>query len=133
MKRSLRPLAFSIALSFAALASGCVAATAAGVGALAAAGTYAYEQGELRTTIDAPLDDAERATRAALEELALPIKDEASDAFNAHVTAKQVAGGDVKIDLARESDNTTRVSVRVGTFGDERQSRLILQRIRDAL
>ncbi|MFT3767837.1 MAG: DUF3568 family protein [Minicystis sp.] len=133
MKLSLRLFAPFAAVAFAAAASGCLAATAAGAGAAAAVGTYAYERGELRTTIDAPVEDVHRATLAALEQMKLPIKDEAQDAFSAHVTAKQTEGGDVKVNLSRESDHVTRVGVRVGTFGDEAKARVILQRIRDAL
>jgi hypothetical protein len=121
----------AVLVSCAAVAlSGCLAATA---GAVAAAGAYAYERGELRSTIDAPLDDVYRAAMVATEQLQLPVVDRAKDAFAAHLTARQIQGGDVRIDLTRESDNLTRIGVRVGTFGDEAKSRLILQRIRDAL
>jgi hypothetical protein len=133
MKLSVRVLAPCAAVALAAALSGCLAATAAGAGALAAAGTYAYERGELRTTIDAPLDDVYNAATTALEQLELPMTDHAKDAFSAHITATQAQGGNVSIDLTRESEDVTRVGVRVGTFGDESTSRVILQRIRDAL
>jgi hypothetical protein len=131
MKLSVRALAPLSAVVLAAAASGCLAA--AGAGALAAAGTYAYERGNLHTTIDAPIEDVYRATTAALEQMQLPVTDSAQDAFGARLTATQTQGGDVKIEMARESDKTTRVSVRVGTFGDEQKSRVILQRIREAM
>ena len=130
MKLSVRMLAPCAAVALATALPGCFAATA---GALAAVGTYAYSRGELRTTIDAPLDAVYAATFTALEQLRLPVMDEAKDAFNARVKARQIEGGDVQIDLSRESDQVTRVGVRVGTFGDEAKSRVILQRIRDAL
>jgi hypothetical protein len=122
------PLFAAVALAFA--LSGCLAATA---GALAAAGTYAYERGELRTTVDAPLDDVYHATLAAAEQLRLPVADYAQDAFSAKLKLTQLRGGDVHITLERESERVTRVGVRVGTFGDEATSRVIMQRIRDAL
>jgi len=51
------------------------------------------------------------------------------DALTAAITARNAEDTRIAISLRRVSDNTTRIGVRVGTFGDESQSRAILDKI----
>ena len=52
------------------------------------------------------------------------------DAVSATLVALTADNTKIKIVLNRKADNVTETSIRVGTFGDESMSRLILERIR---
>lgn len=109
---------------------GCAAAA---VGAAAGAGALAYSKGNLETTVQAPLEKTWQATLASTDDLGLTVAEQKSDAFHGHLVATQVKGGDVKIDLSKQTPDVTKVSIRVGTFGDEQQSLAILRRIQEHL
>jgi hypothetical protein len=109
---------------------GCAAAAVGAAGAAAGAGALAYSKGNLETTVQAPLDKTWQATLAATDDLGLTVAEQQSDAFHGHLVASQVKGGDVKIDLSKQTPDVTKVSIRVGTFGDEQQSLAILRKIR---
>ena len=117
-------LAASLAASTA--LSGCLAAAA---GAAVGFGVYAYERGELRADVPGSLEDTYEATLTTFEELGLPIVQWSRDAFGAQIRASQVQGGEVVVDLTKESSRLTQVSVRAGSFGDERKARCILKKI----
>lgn len=110
-----------------ALLSGCVAVVAAGG---AVAGTYVYLQGKLESTEEVTLDKAHAAALTAVRELKFDLKSERKDAVEGHVVCEKADGTDITINLDRESDKTTKVAIRVGTFGDESLSTLILETMR---
>jgi hypothetical protein len=106
---------------------------AAGVGAAAGIGTYAYVKGNLKGTVDASLDDTFDATTKAVKNLELVEKDSRKDAFEAAVTARSADDKDVTINLKKTGERTTRVEIRVGVFGDEARSRQIMDEIQKGL
>ena len=112
-----------------ALTTGCIL-VAAGAGAAAGVGTYAYVRGELESTLDAPLDRTWRATQTAMKDLKFAVTKEQKDALQAELTARTAADKKVLVKLLKLTNNTTEVRVRVGTFGDESLSRLILEKIK---
>ena len=112
-----------------ALTTGCIL-VAAGAGAAAGVGTYAYVRGELKSTLDAPLDRTWRATQTAVKDLKFAVIKEQKDALQAELTARTAADKKVLVKLVKLTNNTTEVRVRVGTFGDESLSRLILEKIK---
>ncbi len=114
------------------LTTGCIL-VAAGAGAAAGVGTYAYVSGELKTTLDAPLDRTWAATQAAMKDLNYPITSEQKDALEARLIARTAADKKVTVKLVKVTNNTTEVRVRVGTFGDESLSQLILEKIKARL
>jgi enolase len=129
--KSIPRLVLAAALLSSALAvSGCLALAA---GAAAGAGTYAYVQGEMNTTFEAPLDRVWAATQAAMNDLEFPIGERSKDALAGELRANQADGTPVRVRLNRVTDNTTEARVRVGMFGDEQVSRAVLERIRDNL
>ncbi len=104
------------------------------VGAAAGAGAVAYVRGELEATEEAPLDDAVRATEAALkDDLKFPIHSKEADAVSARFTSETAAGKDIAINLRKTSPTLTKIRIRVDVFGDEDLSRLILDKIRGHL
>lgn len=125
-----RSLIAALAFSSIVAASGCLAVAA---GAAAGAGTYAYMQGEMNTTMEAPLDRVWAATQRAVEQLQFDIESDAIDALQGRMTVRRADGTRIRIRLEQETGSLTDVSVRVGVFGDEARSRLILDKIRENL
>jgi hypothetical protein len=104
---------------------GCVAA-AVGVGA---AGTIAYIRGDLEVVESYNLDKTYEATLKALDELELNVISKSKDALTATINSRDAQDKKVKITLKKIAEQTTKVSIRIGTFGDETKSRLIYQKI----
>lgn len=106
--------------------SGCllVAAGAAGVG------TYAYVTGKLETTQEVPLDKAFEATKAGIKDLEFTLVEEKKDALYGEVRAKTADNTSVTVTLKPLTEKTTEFSIRVGVFGDEDRSRLIMDKIK---
>jgi len=101
---------------------------AAGVGV--GAGTVAYVGGELKSTEDVSLDRAWDATQEAIGDLGFTITERQKDLFNAQLNASGIAGKKITIALKKISDMSTGFKIRVGVFGDEAQSREILEGIK---
>lgn len=112
--------------------TGCLLLVAGGAAA-AGAGTYAYVQGELKATESASLDRVWRATQVAVTELELPITSRQKDALGAKLLARTSSDKKVEINLKKLTDTTTEIRIRVGTWGDEALSRLILDKIKKRL
>lgn len=108
---------------------GCVA-VAVGVGA---AGTVAYVRGDLESVESENIEAVYEATQKALEELELRVTKKTKDAMTATITIRDAEDKKITIKLDSTAENTTKLSIRVGVFGDERKSRLIYQKIRDKL
>lgn len=126
MNRTVRTTALALGLCSTVALTGCVAAAA---GAAAGAGAYAYAKGDLEATRDAPLDRAWDATLAAIDELAFPVHASSKDALQGRLKAERADGADITIKLDRLSPEVTRFRIRVGIFGDEATSRLIMEEI----
>lgn len=93
----------------------------------------AYMTGELQTEVDAPLADTVEASRAALEELQFTDIDARKDAFKGRVEARDADRALITVLLENYSEHVTKVGIRVGTFGNEKVSREILNRIKKHL
>ena len=113
-----------------ALLSGCAAVI---IGGAAGAGTYAYVKGELKATENASLDRVWNASLSALSELEFTVTTRQKDALQGRLVARTASDKRVEIDLKKLSENQTEIRVRVGTFGDEDLSKLIIQKIERGL
>jgi hypothetical protein len=111
---------------------GCVAA-AVGIGAAGAAGTIAYIKGDLEAIEAEDLNVVYEATEKAVDELELRVISRTKDALTAAIYARDAEDKKVTITLKRTTEQTTKLSIRIGTFGDETKSRLIYQKIHDYL
>lgn len=114
-----------ILIGIAVFGQGCVAA-AVGVGA---AGTIAYVRGDLEAVESHSLDKVYEASLKALDELELNVISKSKDALSATINARDAQDKKIKIMLKKTAEQTTKISVRIGTFGDETKSRLIYQKI----
>lgn len=122
-------LLLSSVFALGALQTGCVAVVAGAAGASA----VAYVRGELQGTLTASLEASERASNGALAQLQLVKINEKRDAFVAIITARTADDKKVEIKLTKLADQTTKVQIRVGVFGDESKSLAILDKIKSNL
>lgn len=111
------------------LASGCALFV---VGAVAAGGVagYAWVNGEIKATESVSLNQTWEATLAAMGDLQFPVTAKAKDALEGSVTAQNAKNTTIKIDLKYVSNTSTEIRIRVGAFGDEALSRVILDKIK---
>jgi hypothetical protein len=122
---------FYLVLAAGALANGgCLAAA---VGAVGAAGVgYAYYQGEDHRDFYAGPEETRAAVRSALAALKIPVVNEERGAASNSLEALTAEGDRVQVSLDRVPDQPpgesprTRLSVRVGTFGDHSLSERLL-------
>jgi hypothetical protein len=121
----IRILAALLAMVPLTLTSGClvVAAGAAGAGAVA------WVRGELDASLSHPLDAVDQAANRAGEQLKFAKISESADALSRIITLRTAEDKRIEIRLTRTTDTVTRVRIRVGTFGDEAVSRLLLDKI----
>jgi hypothetical protein len=120
----------SVLISICLLASGCIAFVAGG--AAVGAGIVWYK-GKLHDTVSAPLPRVHEAVRAGLGDLGIKPKEDKGDALTAELKAKLGDDREVWIDLKAETPTITKISIRVGLFGDEDFSRRILSAARKHL
>ena len=111
------------------LVCGCML-VAVGAGAV---GTVAYVKGDLEAVEAKDLDTVYAAALKAADELGLKVTKESKDAMSAEIIARDAEDKKVTIKLKKTADNTTKLSIRIGVFGNERKSRLIYQAIQDNL
>ncbi|MEY4385174.1 MAG: hypothetical protein RLY20_457 [Verrucomicrobiota bacterium] len=108
------------------LFSGCAAVI---VGAGAGAGVYAYVRGEMKGNENHSLDQTWAATQAAMKDLQFNVSSQQKDALQARLIARTAMDKRIEINLTKITDNTTEVTIRVGTFGDQTLSHTIVQAI----
>ena len=110
--------------------SGCAAVV---VGAAAGAGAIIYHQGELRSSETANYDVAWDASLAGLKDLNYVVVDKLKGALKGRIIARAPGDKKVTIDLEKESGMATRIGIRIGTLGNEAQSRTVLDAIKKHL
>lgn len=109
------------------LLSGCIPLL---VGGAAAGGTYAYVAGEMQVTEEVPLDVLWLASEEALRELELTVVSKDKDGLSGAIRARGSEDKAITVRLEKKAPSVTTIRIRVGVFGDEQYSRLILQKIR---
>ena len=120
-----RTLLIILLIGIAVFSQGCVVA-AVGIGA---AGTIAYVKGDLEAVESKDLETVYEAAVKALDELELNVISKSKDALTATINARDAQDKKINITLKRTAEQTTKISIRIGTFGDETKSRLIYQKI----
>ena len=111
---------------------GCALFLVAG-GAAAGAGTVAYIKGELKTTEEVSLERAWNATQKAVEDMEFYITGREKDAVSAKLIARGAGDKKITVNLTNVTASLTEIRIRVGMFGDEPLSNLILEKIRSNL
>lgn len=103
------------------------------VGAAAGAGGVIWVTGKLQQDVNASVEKVHRAAIAALKKLELPVITDKKDTMTARIESQYVDGKHVWIDIDYTSQTSTKLSIRVGTLGDEVRSREILDQIKKRL
>lgn len=111
--------------------NGCIIA-AIGAGAAAAAGV-GYAKGDLQAVLEEDIDRVYHASLNALDDLDLPITGRDKTALDAKIISCNSSDKKIEVKLKRTEANHTKISIRIGTFGDETQSRTIYDRIKTYL
>ncbi len=124
---SLRIPIYAVFLGIAALSSSaCIPLI---VGAAAGAGGMIWAKGALQQEFNKPLDRVYEASKAALKKLNLPITVDKKDHLSAKLESEFADGKHVWIDLKYVSKYSSKISIRVGTLGEEIRSREISEMI----
>lgn len=110
--------------------SGCAALL---IGGGAGAGTVAYLKGELKSTEEASIDKTWQAAQETMKDLEFVITSKEKDTFSAKLIAYRANDKKVEMYLQKASERTTEVKIRVGVFGDESLSRIILESLKKHL
>ncbi|MEZ4334826.1 MAG: DUF3568 family protein [Myxococcota bacterium] len=132
--RALPPLArwATIAASLGLLvgATGCF-----GLLLVGGAGTsaIAFATGELRSTEKTPLTELDAACASAVDVLGYDEVETERNADRIRWRARTASGEPVTIRLVAKGPESTEVRIRIGVFGDEAKSRLVLEEIHQAL
>jgi hypothetical protein len=111
--------------------TGCAFFVAAGAGAAVAVGAAEYIGGELKQAYAAPMEKTWNASLAASDELKMRAAEKSIDNLdqNRVIKGKTDDGKDFQISLEALGKDVTMVKVRIGLFGDEKNSRTIHEAI----
>lgn len=104
----------------------------AGFGALQT-GTEAFIRGELEAAAANPIAEVFAAGEAAVVELGFKITNSKLGAANGYIRTKETQGRKIVVDVEMKSPSVTKINIRVGVFGDQAISRLILSHIQEKL
>lgn len=124
---TLRLIAFLLIAPLAAVTTGCVATKTA------AKDTVSWVRGSLDVVLDNPLDRVGTASTNAVKNMKFSNVESKVDVVSGQITARTAQDTKIEILLTKVGEKTTQVSIRVGVFGDEALSRLILDEIKKNL
>ena len=96
----------------------------------AAAGTVAYVKGDLEATVDAKPDVVIEATRTAAKDLGFAVEYANGSSIDGQAKLRSGADKEIFIKTKAIGDKSSKISIRVGTFGDESTSHLVLDKIK---
>jgi len=126
----MKKILFAVILAGAAIGlGGCLAVAALGVGA----GTVAYVSGDLEGVESASLDTVYTAAQRAVEKLELAVIDKSKDEMTALITTRDAEDKKITIKLTSTTEKTTKISIRVGVFGDQDKSMRVYEEIKKSL
>ncbi len=109
--------------------SGCLAVAAAA----GAAGGVAYAMGDLEAVVEANPPDVVEATERAFNDLKRVKVSAESSSLDGEVIARTAADKKVTVKVRKQTEKVSKLSIRVGTFGDEAFSRMIYDKIKEHL
>jgi hypothetical protein len=111
--------------------TGCAFFVAAGAGAAVGVGAAEYIGGELKQAYATPMEKTWNASLATTDELKMKTTEKSIDNLdqNRVIKGKTDDGKDFQISLEALGKDVTMVKVRIGLFGDEKNSRTIHETI----
>ncbi|MCC7204456.1 MAG: DUF3568 family protein, partial [Phycisphaeraceae bacterium] len=105
---------------------GCLVVVAGG----AAAGGVAYVKGDLEAVVPGTPQQVARATDGAAADLRLIKVSSESSSTDMKYLLRTAGDKKITVTAKRESDRTSKLSIRVGIFGDKDLSQMLYDRIR---
>ncbi|MCC7406454.1 MAG: DUF3568 family protein [Phycisphaeraceae bacterium] len=108
---------------------GCLVVVAGG----AAAGGVAYVKGDLEAVVPGTPQQVARATDGAASDLGLATVSSEWSSVDMKYVLRTVGDKKISVKAKRESDRTSKLSIRVGIFGDKDLSQMVYDRIRARL
>ncbi|MFV2071155.1 MAG: DUF3568 family protein [Thermoanaerobaculales bacterium] len=90
---------------------------------------YSPAEGALRATLGGSMPEVVEATKTTLEDLDLVGIDANVDKLKGKITARMAVGKKVTINLEAIDFDTTKIKIKVGSFGDKSISMQILRHI----
>ncbi len=127
---SARATALTALVGLLALSPGCGAPFLAGG---ADTGAIAFSTGELRSREPIALTELDAAVATAVDVLGYDEVETERDADRIRWRARTAAGDRVDIRLLAKGRDSTDLRIRIGVFGDEAKSRLVLEQIHQEL
>lgn len=101
-----------------------------GGGAAVGAGAVAYTHGELHSVEAASFERTWDATQEAMRDLGFAVTDQEKEPDSAKLEARTKDNDEVKVRLEAKSATATEIRIRVGMFGNEALSRVIMEKIK---
>ena len=120
-------------LGLAILISGCAEAVLVGVGAVGGAGAALWYRGKMEENLDISFSKAHPATLAALKDLELPIKKDQKKGLKARIESQFPDGKYVWISVRAVTESSSKITIRVGVFGEKSRSQKIFEAIHQHL
>ncbi len=118
-----------LVLALSALCPSCVLLVA---GAAGAAGAM-YVNGDFDARLPASPKKCAEAARRVLEDLEIKVTRCDASALDGRVEGKSALDKDIAITLKRDTETETKITIRVGVWGDESVSRQIYEKIKARL
>ncbi len=110
--------------------SGCAAAVVGGVAVVGGgAAAYSYVRGTYRAVIEAPLYQTDRALRNVAARAHLKELKRECNGYEASYVYADLSDVKVSIKFRAVTPDTTRIYIRVATFGDKESSQVLLDAI----
>jgi len=91
-------------------------------GAAGGTGTAAWLSGKLAQQVNAPFDTTIKASKSALKSLRLEVTKETKEEAVAQIMSKYNDGRTIWIDVHKITDNTSKIEVRVGAVGSNKEA-----------
>ncbi|MBN1627989.1 MAG: DUF3568 family protein [Deltaproteobacteria bacterium] len=128
MKRIICAIPLLLLLAF----SGCVP-VALVAGAAAGIGGYKYLEGALTVVYNAPFKNTWQASIEAVEDMGIKIEDKDHSLSSGKIKARRTDDTVVSVNMKYLSSDQTEVTIKVGLFGDEKESNNIKDNIAEVL
>ncbi len=124
---------FILVILIGSLAVSCGGCVWLAVGAVAGAGTYAWMHGVLQKDFMVSAQELQAATRRAFNDLDMTITEQTEDRLSAVYKAALADGENVSLTIEALTERSARIRIRVGMFGDEVKSEMILSALEQRL
>jgi hypothetical protein len=112
------------------LTLGCTSCIPLIIGAAAGAGGVAYINGDLEKNFDRSVSAMHKSTLAALKDMDIFIDQDELNLHSALIKGEYESGQKIQIKIDALTEQSSKIKIRVDTFGDQEKSQMILNAIK---